>query len=228
MMPPALTLAGMAVQPFRVITPYWLTDGGVSAADSGYDAKIMLHTLIDQVSKGGNLLLSIVPMADGTIPFDQESTLLGMGDWLRRFGEAIQATRVWSAFGEGPTQLSGPHAGTPQDIRFTRSQDGTVLYATILGWQGRTTTITTLGANQINLDNLACVQLIDNAESQYTNLTDYHQDQVGLHITMPCSNAPFTALAYVVKLSFTGQIPVLGEPSAAAATGNYPAERTAQ
>ena len=124
-----------------------------------------------------------------------------MGDWLGRFGESIYATRVWSTYGEGPTQMgggsfSGPRAGTPQDIRFTRTQDNTVLYATTLGWQGGTTTITSLGSNQINLSNLASVQLINNAAGQYTNLTNYNQDGGGLHITMPSSNPPFTALAY--------------------------------
>ena len=205
-----------------IVTPYWLTDDCVSSTSWGYvtglslyDTKTMLHSLIDHVSKGGNLLLNIAPMADGTIPSDQQSILLGMGDWLGRFGESIYGTRVWSAFGEGPTQMgggsfSGPRAGTPQDIRFTRTQDNTVLYATTLGWQGGTTTITTLGSNQINLGNLASIRLINNAAGQYTNLTDYHQDGGGLHITMPSANPPFTALAYTFKLTFNGTIPTLG------------------
>ena len=60
-----------------------------------------------------------------------------------RFGESIYATRAWSAYGEGPTQMGGgsfstPRAGTAQDIRFTRSKDNRVLYATVLGWPGST------------------------------------------------------------------------------------------
>jgi alpha-L-fucosidase len=110
----------------------------------------------------------------------------------------------------GGGSFSGPKAGTPQDIRFTRSQDNTVLYATTLGWQGGTTTITTLGSNQISLSNLASVQLINNAAGSYTNLTSYYQDGGGLHITLPSSNPPFSALAYVFKLTFNGQIPTLG------------------
>ena len=230
MMPPALTLAGVAVEPGRAATPYWLTDDRVASSASGYDTKTMLHSLIDHVSRGGNLLLNIVPMADGTLPSEQRSILAGMRDWLDRFGEAIQATRMWSTHGEGPTQLggglfAGARAGTPRDIRFTRTQDNTVLYATTLGWQGGTTTITTLDANRINLGNLASVQLLDNAAGQYANPTGYRQDG-GLHITMPSSTPPFIALAYVFKLTFAGQIPVLGDPTAAASTGNGPAERT--
>ncbi len=205
-----------------IVTPYWLTDDCVSPSTwcyvngiSLYDVKTMLHSLIDHVSKGGNLLLNIAPMADGTIPSAQQSLLLGMGDWLGRFGEAIYATRIWSSYGEGPTAMgggsfAGPKAGVAQDVRFTRSQDNTVLYATTLGWQGGTTNITTLGSNQISLSNLASVQLINNAAGQYTNLTNYYQDGGGLHITMPSSTPPFNAVAYVFKLTFNGPIPTLG------------------
>ena len=208
--------------PGGLLTPYWETDDAISATSwcytvgiSYYSLQAILHSLIDRTAKGGTMILNISPMADGTIPSQQQSVLLGMGDWLGRFGEAIYATRSWSSYGEGPTAMgggsfSGPKAGTPQDIRFTRSQDNTVLYATTLGWQGGTTTITTLGSNQISLSNLASVQLINNAAGSYTNLTGYYQDGGGLHITLPSSNPPFSALAYVFKLTFNGQIPTLG------------------
>jgi alpha-L-fucosidase len=156
-------------------------------------------------------------MADGTIPSGQQSILLAMGDWLGRFGEAIYGTRSWTSYGEGPTPMgggsfSGPVAGTPKDIRFTRSQDNKVLYATTLGWQGGTTTITTLSSNRINLGSLTGAQLLDNAAGTYVNLPTPTQDGTGLHLAMPSSNPPFSALAYTVKLTFSGEIPVLGAP----------------
>jgi alpha-L-fucosidase len=85
-----------------------------------------------------------------------------------------------------------------------------VLYATALGWQGGTTTITTLNSSQINLSNLASVQLLNNAAGSYLDLPNHSQDGGGLHIAMPSANPPFSALAYVVKLTFAGQIPTLG------------------
>ena len=153
-------------------------------------------------------------MADGTIPSQQQSILLGFGDWLGRFGEAIYATRAWSVYGEGPTQMgggafTGDEAGTPQDIRFTRSQDNTVLYATALGWQGSTMTIATLNSNQFSISSLVSAQLINNAAGSYVTLPKPTQDGSGLHLAMPSSSAPFSALAYVVKLTFSGQIPAL-------------------
>ncbi len=208
--------------PAGIQTPYWLTDDSISSSSWCYTVGIgyysltaMLHSLIDRVSKNGTMLLNIAPMADGTIPSGQQSILLGMGDYLKRFGESIYATRAWASFGEGPTQMgggsfSGPTAGTNRDIRFTRSKDNTILYATVLGWPGSTLTITTLNANQFNVSSLTSAQLLGSTAGSYTNLPRPTQDGGGLHITMPSASAPFSAPAYVVKLTFSGQIPTLG------------------
>ncbi|SBT43432.1 alpha-L-fucosidase [Micromonospora auratinigra] len=207
--------------PAGIQTPYWLTDDSVSSSSwcytqgiGYYSTRSLVHALIDRVSKNGTMVLNIAPMADGTIPTGQRTILAGFGDHLRRFGEAVYATRAWSVFGEGPTQMGGgsfqtPREGTAQDIRFTRSKDNTVLYATVLGWPGSTLHITTLGANQINLSTLTSARLLGSTAGSYTDLAR-SQDGSGLHLTMPSSTAPFGALAYVVKLTFSGQIPALG------------------
>ncbi|MEJ2854896.1 MULTISPECIES: alpha-L-fucosidase [unclassified Saccharothrix] len=202
--------------------PYWLTDDSISSSSWCYTVGIgyyslnaMVHSLVDRVSKNGNVLLNIAPMADGTIPAGQRSILLGIGDYLKRFGESIYATRAWSSFGEGPTQMGGgsftePRAGTNRDIRFTRSKDNTVLYATVLGWPGSTLDITTLNANRINLSSLVSARLLNATAGSYTDLPNRTQDGTALHLTMPSSTPPFAAPAYVVKLTFSGQIPELG------------------
>jgi len=84
-----------------------------------------IDLLIDVVSKNGNLLLNVGPMADGTIPQRQIDILDALGDWLDQYGEAIFATRPWTRF-----------AGTTDQgiaLRFTRSADGRVVYALLLG-----------------------------------------------------------------------------------------------
>jgi alpha-L-fucosidase len=208
--------------PSGLLTPYWLTDDSISSSSwcytvgiGYYTTQALLHALIDRVSKGGTMLLNIAPMADGTIPSGQQTILRGMGDWLGRFGEAVYGTRAWSSYGEGPTAMgggsfSGPKAGVAQDVRFTRSQDNTVLYATALGWQGGTLTITTLNSNQFNISSLTGAQLLNTTAGSYINLPAPAQDAAGLHLAMPSSTAPFSALAYTVKLTFSGQIPALG------------------
>ncbi|MGC9669607.1 alpha-L-fucosidase [Planosporangium sp. 12N6] len=208
--------------PAGIQTPYWLTDDSISSSSwcytqgiGYYSTKALLHALIDRVSKGGTMVLNIAPMADGTIPAGQQAVLRGIGDQLKRFGESVYATRVFAIHGEGPTQMGGgsfttPREGTSQDIRFTRNKDNTVLYATVLGWPGSTLNIPSLSTNQINLSTLVSVQLLGPNAGQYIDLPSRSQDGAGLHVTLPSANAPFSALAYVIKLTFAGQIPAWG------------------
>ena len=55
----------------------------------------MIESLIDIVSKGGNLLLNVGPTGDGTIPAPSIERLAVIGDWIKVNGEAI--------YGCGPT-----------------------------------------------------------------------------------------------------------------------------
>ncbi|KFF98665.1 alpha-L-fucosidase [Streptomyces scabiei] len=206
--------------PADLTTPYWLTDDSISSSSWCYTRGIgyyttqqMLHSFLDRVSKNGNVLLNIAPMADGTIPQAQKDILLAMGDHLKRFGESVYATRAWTAYGEGPTKMGGgsfttPHAGTAQDIRFTRNKANTVLYATVLGWPGSSLTIKTLSRDRINLSSLTSVKLLGSTADTYIDLPTPTQNASGLTITLP-SSAPYNANAYVLRLDFSGAIPAL-------------------
>lgn len=214
--------------PADITAPYWLTDDSISSSSwcytqgiGYYSTQQMLHAFLDRVSKNGNMLLNIAPMADGTIPQAQKDVLLGIGDHLKRFGESVYSTRAWTAYGEGPTKMGGgsftkPTAGTAQDIRFTRNKADNVLYATVLGWPGGSLTIRTLSSDRIDLSSLTSVKLLDSTAGNYIGLTTPRQDSTGLTVTLP-SSAPYTAGAYVLKLTFSGSIPGL-RPLAGAVT----------
>lgn len=55
----------------------------------------LLLTLIDTVSRGGNLLLNVGPTADGRIPVIMQDRLAYLGQWLQYNGEAIYGSRVF-------------------------------------------------------------------------------------------------------------------------------------
>jgi len=62
----------------------------------------LIRMFIDIVSKNGNLLLNVGPMANGTIPEVQRKCLIELGKWLEINGEAIYETRPWNR-AEGKT-----------------------------------------------------------------------------------------------------------------------------
>ncbi|MFB9685030.1 alpha-L-fucosidase [Amycolatopsis plumensis] len=208
--------------PGDLMSPYWMTDDSISSSSwcytngiGYYSMKAILHSLLDRVSKNGTMLLNIAPMADGTIPSGQRTILLGIGDYLKRFGESVYGTRAWAVYGEGPTKMGGgsfttPVEGTRTDVRFTRSKDNTVLYATVLGWPGSTFPITTLGSNRVNVSTLVSAQLLGPDAGTATTLPAPVQDASALRVQLPSANPPFDAPAYVVKLTFSGQSPTPG------------------
>jgi alpha-L-fucosidase len=69
----------------------------------------LLLTLLDTVSRGGNLLLNIGPTADGRIPVEMQDRLAYLGRWLAHNGEAVYGTRT---FREGAQWT----AGRPQAV----------------------------------------------------------------------------------------------------------------
>ncbi len=76
--------------------------------------ELIIHSLVNCVSKNGNLLLNVGPDARGNIPAECVEILTEVGNWLNKNGESI--------YGSGSSNLPKPDWG-----RYT--QKGNVIYA---------------------------------------------------------------------------------------------------
>jgi alpha-L-fucosidase len=97
----------------------------------------VVHTLVDNVSKNGNLLLNVVQRPDGSLDAEVERMLEQMAAWTAVHGEAIYGSRPWQVYGEGAVRAKGGSFKedfnySARDIRFTTK--GSTLYAIALGW----------------------------------------------------------------------------------------------
>ncbi|MGW5430478.1 alpha-L-fucosidase [Streptomyces sp. NPDC004059] len=68
----------------------------------------LVRTFTETIGGGGNLLLDVGPMEDGTIPQPQVERLEALGEWIRRHAEAVYGTVRGLPAGHhyGPSTLS--------------------------------------------------------------------------------------------------------------------------
>ncbi len=176
-----------SVMPF-----YWQTDTSVARnswcyteGNSYKSAAELIRVLVDVVSKNGNLLLNIGPKADGTIPDEDRSILLEIGDWLKINGEGIYSSSVWRVASEGSASNSEGQfsedavAYTSEDFRFT-SKDGCI-YAFAMKWNGSAL----IKAFAVNERGSGIFQgIIDKVEILgYYGTVDWFADENGLSVS---------------------------------------------
>lgn len=205
----------------------WQTDTSVGAKSWCYttdevyrDGEEFITALIDIVSKNGNLLLNVGPMADGTIPEDCAEALRTIGAWLDVYGDAIYATRPWLVYGEGSTTNTGDnYSYTGKDIRFTRSKDLTKLYISALGTPTKNKmTVTTLRSGEWDASTIDAISLINGDER---TALEWEQTEKGLIVHLPKGITG----AYSVEVTFKdgGTVP----PIALDASASFEAENYA-
>ena len=200
------------------IDPYpWQTD--TSIGDWFYNrnwkfrpVSWVIHMLVDNVSKNGNLLLNVVQRPDGSLDPEVEQMLDELADWKAIHGEAIYGTRPWLVYGEGAVKVKGGNFGedfgyTARDIRFTTKGD--TLYAIALGWpEDRQLVVRSLarpaGAEINKIENVSLLG--------YNGKLDWKQTAEGLFVTLPEKKVS----EYTAALKITGSA-LTNVPYAAAA-----------
>jgi alpha-L-fucosidase len=157
----------------------------------------IVHLLADVVSKNGNLLLNVGPLADGRIPDAARDTLLAVGAWLKINGEAIHDTRPWIRFGEGPTETAnGSFAEskakpyTARDFRFT-SRPGRIYAIQLAAPEGERAVIGSIGPEV----NVKRVRLLGREAP-----LRFERTAAGLGLTLPASAPSGPASVYRIDL----------------------------
>ncbi|HVU38120.1 MAG TPA: alpha-L-fucosidase [Opitutales bacterium] len=171
-------------------------------------AETVARTLVDNVSKNGNLQLNIPLPGSGAPDTDELKFLADFTPWMDVNSPAIYASRPWKIFGEGPStknrvavRAQGFNEGRTsygaQDFRFMQ-KDGT-LYAFAMGWpaDGKYT-ITALAEGTPNVPGkIERVELLGMTEP-----LKFTRDPSGLVITLP--EQKVGNYAYGLKLSGPG------------------------
>lgn len=100
-------------------------------------ARQIICTLIEVISKNGNLLLNVGPKGDGSIPDEDIRILAEIGSWMEKSKDAVYGSRPWRKSGEGNVRVGEGQftdneepSYTSEDIRFTANGDS--IYAFIM------------------------------------------------------------------------------------------------
>jgi alpha-L-fucosidase len=189
----------------------WHYDKGVFERHRYKSATTVVQTLIDVVSKNGNLLLNVPLKGDGTPDSDGLEIVEGIAEWMEVNKEAIHGTRPWKVLGEGPQMTSAaPLQGqgfnegkgkqfSTEDVRFTTKGD--ILYVFVMGAPNATISIKSLGTNAKLLEKaISAVTLLgSNEKLQWSQTAD------ALVIERPQGRT--SKAATVFKVTPNGQLP---------------------
>ena len=122
----------------------------------------LVRTLIDCVSKGGNLLLNVGPTGRGDFDERALDRLSGMGRWMKRHNRSIY----------GCTQAPAEYK-CPPDCRLTWNAQTRRLYLHIFAWPYK----------HLHLDGLAgkveYAQLLNDASEVKMGMDEWHAGQLG-------------------------------------------------
>jgi alpha-L-fucosidase len=160
----------------------------------------VIHMLVDNVSKNGNLLLNVVQRPDGSLDPEVETMLAQLADWNAIHGEAIFGTRPWLVYGESGLKVKGGSFGedfryNAKEIRFTTK--GATLYAIALGWpeDGQLTIRSLAKPGGQNVNNITAVNLLG-----YDGKLEWKQTPNELVVTLPAQKVS----EFTTALKITG------------------------
>jgi alpha-L-fucosidase len=120
----------------------------------------LIRTLIDCVSKGGNLLLNVGPTGRGEFDARALDRLAGIGEWMRRHARSIYGCTAADGF------------TTPQDCRLTYNPDTRRLYVHVFAWPYKHLHLDGLGGR------VEYAQLLHDASEVPLRMSGWHASQI--------------------------------------------------
>jgi len=134
----------------------------------------LIRTLIDCVSKGGNLLLNVGPTGRGEFDARALSRLSAFGEWMKRHSRSIY----------GCTQAPEGFE-TPRDCRLTYNPDTKRMYVHVMAWPYQHLHLDGFGGK------VEYAQLLNDASEVKMGMSEWHAKQSGgasektLSLTLP-------------------------------------------
>lgn len=145
----------------------------------------VIKTLVDAVSKNGNLLINVVLRPDGSLDPEAAKVVADMTAWMTANSESIYSTTPWVTYGEGPVRSKGgafkeDFGFTAKDVRYASKGDRTV-YATLMGKpEGKEVDLTSFAKAPGSKARVTGVKLLGSGEK-----VKWEWSIDGLHIEMP-------------------------------------------
>ena len=131
--------------------------------NSWRDTDELIRTLVDCVSKGGNLLLNVGPTGRGEFDARALDRLAGIGKWMKRHSRSIYGCT------QAPAEFK-----TPRDCRLTYNPDTRRIYVHCFAWPYK----------HLHLDGFSgkveYAQLLNDASEVGIGMDEWHGQQVEL------------------------------------------------
>jgi len=122
----------------------------------------LIQTLIDCVSKGGNLLLNVGPTSRGEFDERAKDRLKTIGEWMKRHSRSIYGCT------QAPEEFK-----TPQDCRLTYNAETRRVYVHILAWPYKFLSLDGFGGK------VEYAQLLNDGSEVLMGMDEWHSSQMG-------------------------------------------------
>jgi alpha-L-fucosidase len=184
-----------------------------------YDSAMIIHYLLEEVARDGNVAICVSPRPDGSLDEGSTRMLKEVGAWMRRNGEGIYGSRAWVTLGEGEMvdgelkTLPGGKLGQaqaefgfgPNDFRFTVGKDGALyVWCMTVPAGGADLKIKSLGSNANLLGHpIQSVALLGGGAAPLA----WEQEADDLKIHCPAAMPFAAAVGFKINFMHKGQSP---------------------